>query len=72
MNLPFSLQAILLTLCLASQAQNYISPIDTNLLKSFEIIAPNLQSIQFPNDTAGMIILSGKKVEIIEVANQNA
>ena len=72
MNLPFSLHPILLTLCLASQAQNQISPIDTNLLKPFEIIAPNLQSIQFPEDTSGMIILSGKKVEIIEVANQNA
>jgi Fe(3+) dicitrate transport protein len=71
MKLPFTLHLILLTMCLASQAQNQISPIDTNLLKSFEIIAPNLQSIQFPNDTAGMIILSGKKVEIIEVANQN-
>lgn len=72
MKLPFSLHLILLTLCLASQAQNQISPIDTNLLKSFEIIAPNLQSIQFPEDTSGMIILSGKKVEIIDVANQNA
>jgi Fe(3+) dicitrate transport protein len=71
MKLPFTLHLILLTLCLASQAQNKISPIDTNLLKPFEITAPNLQSIQFPNDTAGMIILSGKKVEIIEVANQN-
>jgi Fe(3+) dicitrate transport protein len=72
MKLPFILLPILLTLCLASQAQNNISTIDTNLLKSFEIIAPSLQSIQFPEDTSGMIILSGKKVEIIEVANQNA
>lgn len=71
MKLPFILHPILLTLCLASQAQNQISPIDTNLLKPFEIIAPNLQSIQLPEDTSGMIILSGKKVEIIEVANQN-
>lgn len=72
MKLSYILHPILFTLCLASQAQNNISPIDTNILKPFEIIAPNLLSIQFPEDTSGMIILSGKKVEIIEVANQNA
>lgn len=44
---------------------------DTSLLKPLEIIANNNQSILFPADTQGMVLLAGKKVEIIDVANQN-
>ena len=44
---------------------------DTSALKPLEIVASDLQPIIFPADTNGMSLLSGKKVEIIDVANQN-
>ena len=44
---------------------------DTSHLKPLEIIANDKQAILFPADTHGMVLLAGKKVEIIDVANQN-
>jgi Fe(3+) dicitrate transport protein len=44
---------------------------DTSYLKPLEIIASDNQAILFPTDTQGMVLLAGKKVEIIDVANQN-
>jgi Fe(3+) dicitrate transport protein len=44
---------------------------DTSHLKPLEIIANDKQAILFPADTQGMVLLAGKKVEIIDVANQN-
>jgi Fe(3+) dicitrate transport protein len=44
---------------------------DTSHLKPLEVIANDNQAILFPADTQGMVLLAGKKVEIIDVANQN-
>ena len=44
---------------------------DTNRLKTIEVSSVVARSIRFPEDTNGMMLLAGKKVEIVDVASQN-
>jgi Fe(3+) dicitrate transport protein len=44
---------------------------DTSHLSAIEVSSVVAKPIRFPADTNGMMLLGGKKVEIVDVANQN-
>jgi Fe(3+) dicitrate transport protein len=44
---------------------------DTNHLKTIEVSGIVARPIRFPSDTNGMMLLGGKKAEIVDVAGQN-
>lgn len=66
-----SLSLVSLFFVYSVQCQQLPFNSDTSHLKPLEVIANDNQAILFPADTQGMVLLAGKKVEIIDVANQN-
>jgi Fe(3+) dicitrate transport protein len=71
------MQKRILTLCVwlcGAQAWAQINGsmlADTNRLKTFEVSSAVARPIRFPSDTSGMMLLAGKKVEIVDVSSQN-